>query len=123
MNTLDSSLLLGLDSALCCFGIGCTSLAWSTRMRLALAFGACDATGSVAGALLHHPLAAPPSYAVYLCCAVLLAVAARYSRNILYALPVLFSLESTRADDDSLIRTVETCMQRARYRQWAYRSR
>jgi hypothetical protein len=63
MNALDSSLLLGLDSALCCFAIGCTSLAWNARLRLAFAFGACDAIASAAGALL-------------------------------YALPVLFSLDN-----------------------------
>jgi|HubBroStandDraft_5_1064220.scaffolds.fasta_scaffold321941_1 hypothetical protein len=94
MNALDSSLLLGLDSALCCFAIGCTSLAWNARLRLAFAFGACDAIASAAGALLNHPLAAPPTFATYLCCALLLGVAARYSRKLLYALPVLFSLDN-----------------------------
>ena len=94
MNALDSSLLLGLDSGLCCFAIGLTPIAWSTSVRLALAFGACDAIASAAGALSNHPLAAPPTFIVYLCCVVLLGLATRYSRKLVYALPVLLSLDN-----------------------------
>ena len=94
MNALDSSLLLGLDSGVCCFAIGWMPLAWRTRAMLALAFGACDAMASAAGVLSNHPLAAPPTLVVYLCCAALLGLATRYSRKLLYALPILLSLDN-----------------------------
>lgn len=94
MNTLDSSLWLALDSGLCCFAIGWTPLVWSTGARLALAFGACDAIASAAGVLCNHPLAPPPTLVVYLCCAGLLGLATRYSRKLVYALPVLLSLDN-----------------------------
>ena len=94
MDPITSSLLLGLDSGLCCLVIGTTPLAWTTRLELALAFGVCDAAASAVGSVFAYPFPPPPTLAIYLCCAVLLALAARHNRRLINALPFVLSLDN-----------------------------
>lgn len=94
MYALFSLIGLGFDSFLASLVIG--SYAWSgrERLRLALAFGGCDAVAALVGQVWPHRFAEPPTLAIYLGCVFLLAVAARTSRIVLYALPVLLSIDN-----------------------------
>ena len=94
MDPFTSPLLLGLDSAFCCVAIGTAPLAWSTRLKLALAFGVCDAAASALGSIFAYPFPAPPALAIYLCCAVLLGFSARNDRRLINALPFVLSLDN-----------------------------
>jgi hypothetical protein len=85
---------LSLDSFLCCLAIGTLALSSGEKLRLAMAFGACDALASFLGAILPHALPAPPTLPIYLVACLLLGLAARYSRTLLYALPVLLGIDN-----------------------------
>ena len=91
---LASSLLLGLDSALCCLAVGAIMPSVRQRLRLALAFGLCDGIASIAGSMLASPFAEPSEFAVYLGCAAVLGLAARCWRPLVFALPVLMSVDN-----------------------------
>jgi hypothetical protein len=91
---LASSLLLGLDSALCCLAVGAIMPSVRQRLGLALAFGLCDGIASIAGSMLASPFAEPSDAAIYLCCAAVLGLAARYWRPLVFALPVLMSIDN-----------------------------
>ncbi|AUT75861.1 hypothetical protein C2L64_47150 [Paraburkholderia hospita] len=97
MNILDSTFVLGLDSGLCCLVVGVAPLAWSTRLKLALAFGVWDAWASVMCVALGPVLPAPPHVVVWLCCAALLGLAARRERRWIQMLPTVLSLDNLAA--------------------------
>ncbi|EEA03949.1 hypothetical protein BH160DRAFT_0632 [Burkholderia sp. H160] len=97
MNHLASVFVFGLDSAVCCLVVGMTSLAWSTRLKLALAFGVWDACGSVMSAAFGPMLPGPPTVVVWLCCVVLLGLAARHYRWWINVLPAVLSLDNLAA--------------------------
>ncbi|MEX3936339.1 hypothetical protein AB4Y32_31915 [Paraburkholderia phymatum] len=97
MNILDSTFVLGLDSGLCCLIVGITALPWSTRLKLALAFGIWDMCGSLAGAVCCDMVPAPPALAIWLCCAVLLGLAARVGVRWINVLPAVLSLDNLAA--------------------------
>ncbi|MGF6931136.1 putative Mn2+ efflux pump MntP [Paraburkholderia sp. UCT70] len=97
MNNPASIFVLGLDSSVCCLVIGVTTLGWSTRLKLALAFGMWDACASVVSAAFGPMLPAPPSLVVWICCAVLLGLAARRYRGWINVLPAVLSLDNLAA--------------------------
>jgi putative Mn2+ efflux pump MntP len=85
---------LGLDSLLAGLALGSRSLSWRDRLRFAMIFGLCDATANLCGSVWQHPFPEPPALAIYILCALSLCFAARYSRSLLYALPVLLSIDN-----------------------------
>jgi hypothetical protein len=97
MNNPASIFILGLDSAVCCLVVGVTSLAWSARLKLALAFGLWDACASAVSVAFGTMVLAPPTVAVWLCCAVLLGLAARRYRGWINVLPAVLSLDNLAA--------------------------
>jgi hypothetical protein len=97
MNIPASIFVLGLDGGLCCLVIGVTSLAWSSRLKLALAFGVWDAGASSVSVAFGPMLPAPRTVAVWLCCAVLLGLAARRDRRWIHVLPAVLSLDNLAA--------------------------
>jgi len=94
MYMLTSVFGLGLDSFLACLVIGWQELSWRERVRLAVAFGACDAAATLLGAFRPHPLPERPAFVLYLLFVLLLGRAARSSRTLIYALPALLSLDN-----------------------------
>ncbi|MBC8752203.1 MULTISPECIES: hypothetical protein [Paraburkholderia] len=97
MNNPASIFVLGLDSAVCCIVIGVTSLAWSTRLKLALAFGLWDACASVMSVAFGPMLPASATVVVWLCCAALLGLAARRYRLWINVVPAVLSLDNLGA--------------------------
>jgi hypothetical protein len=88
-------LVLGADSGLFCLAMGPLALSHNDRIRLALAFGICDAAASVFGLRLQYStLPRLPEFWLYLGCAVVLGLAARRNRSFLYGVPVLLSLDN-----------------------------
>ena len=84
---------LGLDSLLACFAIG---IFRSTRLQslcMAGAFGLCDAGATMLGQVIPNHLEIP-ELAPYLASVVLLGLAARYSRVLLYGLPGLLAFDN-----------------------------
>jgi putative Mn2+ efflux pump MntP len=94
MYALTSMFGLGLDSFLACLAIGAHELSWQERVRLAVAFGACDAAATFVGAVRPHWLLEPPALAIYVVFVLVLGRAARSNRTLLYILPVLLSLDN-----------------------------
>jgi hypothetical protein len=94
MQSLVSCLALGIDSGLCCVPIGAMTLSRFNRITLATAFGVCDAVASLIMPTSAHPLPSLPDFPIYLCCAAILGLAARYSRTLLFVLPILLSLDN-----------------------------
>jgi putative Mn2+ efflux pump MntP len=94
MDTFTSGFGLSLDSLVAGFAIGHLSLSWRERLNLAIAFGAWDAAASFAGLGFPHRSLEPPSLMIYILCALLLGRAAQSSRNLLYALPAVFSIDN-----------------------------
>jgi len=94
MYPLTSVFGLGLDSFLACLAIGSHELSWRERLRLAVAFGVCDAAATGLGSIRPHRIPEPPALLIYLLCALLLSRAARSSRTLLYALPALLSVDN-----------------------------
>jgi putative Mn2+ efflux pump MntP len=104
MISLPLALLLSLDSFVVCIALGTFVSGRATRRRLVLAFGGCDALATLAGAA-HGPLAtigwmgnAGPALLGVYGIAVLLAGwwgrAVAGDRRVLFALPVLLSLDN-----------------------------
>jgi hypothetical protein len=85
---------LSIDSFVACLAIGSLPLATREIAGLSVVFGSCDAAGTLLGALIPPAISAPPAFATYLACACLLGIAARHSRGILYALPVVLSIDN-----------------------------
>lgn len=94
MSTLTSLFSGGLDSALCCVALGAATLSWRVRFRLAFAFGLCDTAGSMLGSVLDRPWPLPPGLALYLSFAVLLGLAVRRFPRLLWATPIVLSLDN-----------------------------
>jgi hypothetical protein len=93
-SAIASVLWLGTDSLAACLGIGLLTTTWLQRVRLAVAFGGCDAFASIRGPGFLHDLPAPPAIALYLSCAMLLGLAARWDRRVLYLIPLLLSIDN-----------------------------
>jgi len=94
-------LLLGSDSFVVSFVCGPLRSGQWARLRLALAFGGCDALGMLAGASLRWHLGAwgrvpvPVVIAgVALCLVVATARGKRFRGRLLFALPVLLSFDN-----------------------------
>jgi len=85
---------LGSDSFVASLVIGSYALTWRDRFRYAIAFGCCDAAAVLMGPMLPHRVPGPPALAIYLACVLVLAVAARTRRTVLYALPLLLSMDN-----------------------------
>jgi hypothetical protein len=94
MHPLISLVNFGFDSFLAGVAIGLCAPSWRHNVRLALAFGACDAAATLAGSMWPHRLPEVPALAIYLLCAFFFAQAVRSNRALLYALPVLFSVDN-----------------------------
>jgi hypothetical protein len=99
MYSLTSMFVLGLDSFVSCLAIGSHSLSWRERLRLALAFGACDATATLLGTMRPHRVEELAVFPVYVLCALLIVRAYRPGRRLLYALPVLLSIDNLFSGD------------------------
>jgi putative Mn2+ efflux pump MntP len=84
----------GLDSYLAGLAVGSFAFSERHRLRLAFAFGACDAAATLAGSLWAHRLQDFPALPIYLLCAFLVARAVRSNRALLYPLPVLLSVDN-----------------------------
>jgi hypothetical protein len=85
---------LGFDSFLVCLAIGCCAWSWPERFQFAVAFGTCDAAATLLGSMWPHLLSPPLALLVYLPCVCLLAPAAQNRRVLLYALPLLCSVDN-----------------------------
>jgi putative Mn2+ efflux pump MntP len=94
MGALVSMLGFGVDSFLASLPVGLRKLSWCEQMRLAVAFGVCDATATLLGSVRPHQLPHPPALLIYFLCALLLGRAARSNRTLLYALPALLSIDN-----------------------------
>ncbi|WP_428374698.1 hypothetical protein [Lichenicoccus sp.] len=84
---------LGLDSFAACLAAGLLPAERRVGFRLPALFGCCDAGATLLGDAIPHRVLLLPDSATYLGCAVLLGLAARRSRSVLYALPVLLGLD------------------------------
>jgi hypothetical protein len=94
MHPLTSMFVLGLDSFVTCLAIGSHVLSWRERIRLALAFGACDATATLLGTVRPHRVEVLAAFPVYILCALVIGRAYRPGSRLLYALPVLLSIDN-----------------------------
>jgi putative Mn2+ efflux pump MntP len=89
-----SGLGLSLDSLVASCAIGFLSLSWRERLNLAIAFGAWDAAAILMGSAIPHRLLEPPSLAIYILFVLMLSLAARSNRRLLYALPMILSIDN-----------------------------
>lgn len=87
-------LYLSFDSFLAGIAIGSFRLSANLRAALVAAFAACDGLATIIGANVHLRVPDLPWFSVYLMAALLLLIAAKHSRAVLFALPVLFSLDN-----------------------------
>lgn len=94
MPPFELQLSLGLDSAVCCAALGALGPLETRWLRLALLFGLCDIVASIAGSFWWQSLSAPPELAVYLCFASSLGLAARFFPDLIWAAPMLLSLDN-----------------------------
>jgi len=94
MHVLASVLGFSLDTFLVCLGIGWQVRSWRERFRLALIFGMCDAMATALGSLWYYRLPELTTWAIYLLCAFLFGQAVRSRSAVVYALPVLLSLDN-----------------------------
>jgi hypothetical protein len=101
-----SVLWLGTDSLLACLGIGLVTTTWRQRVWLAVAFGGCDTFASMLGAGFLLDLPAPPAIVLYLFCALLLGLAARLDRRILYLVPLLLSIDNGLSEASPILATL-----------------
>lgn len=85
---------LSVDSFIACLAIGASPLTRREIARLTAAFGICDACGTLLGSLIPHAIPSPPEFAIYLVCALMLGIASRYDRRIVYTLPILLSIDN-----------------------------
>ena len=83
-----------MDSFLASLVLGLGRQTWGERLRLAAAFGVCDAIATLLGSLRPLPVLRPPALLIYLLCALLLSRAARSNRTLLYVLPALLSVDN-----------------------------
>jgi putative Mn2+ efflux pump MntP len=90
----DFNIGLGIDSFIACLAIGALPVTAWQAMRLAAAFGVCDATATLIGWLLPHAIPTFDDWVLYLICAALIGTAARNSRRFLYLVPVVLSLDN-----------------------------
>lgn len=97
MHLLISTVALSLDSFLVCLGIGWHVRSWHDRLRLAMVFGGCDAVAAMLGSLWHYRSLGLTAFAGYLLCAFLLGQTIRPRRMLIYALPLLLSLDNLLA--------------------------
>src|SRR5215472_7236405 len=93
----DFNIGLGIDSFIACLAIGALPVTCWQAMRLATAFGVCDATATLIGSLLPHAIPNLDDWLLYLIGAALIGTAARYSRRYLYFVPVVLSLDNLLA--------------------------
>jgi putative Mn2+ efflux pump MntP len=94
MHALTFVVEFGLDSFLAGLAVGSFALSKRHWLRLAFAFGACDAAATLAGSFRPHWLRELPSLPIYLLCAFLVARAVRSNRALLYTLPLLLSVDN-----------------------------
>ena len=95
MHSLYLIATFSLDSFIASLVIGCGSIGWRSRIALAAGFGICDAVAAAAGSFLPHVDLDFSQFAIYAVCVTLLAANARNRRPaLLYALPILFSVDN-----------------------------
>jgi hypothetical protein len=87
-------LSLSLDSGICCVALGPLTSSAAQRLRLAVAFGACDMAATALGSLAPQLAMSPSRFPLYLCCALLVGLAGRFNRTFLYASPAILSLDN-----------------------------
>jgi hypothetical protein len=94
MNALITLASLGIDSFVASLVIGAYGVSRRDAWRCAVAFGACDAAASLAGALWSPQIPEAAALGVYLLCPLLLVRASRSRPLLLYGLPLLLSLDN-----------------------------
>jgi hypothetical protein len=94
MHPLTSVIALGLDSFLACTVIGTWPLSWRERGCLSLAFGMCDALAAALGSLRPHGWVGDPAITLGAVCLFLIVTVNPSKRSLLYALPMLLSLDN-----------------------------
>jgi len=95
MHLLDTITALSFDSFLASLIIGTRSLSTRQQLLLSTAFGICDYAASMAGLSWSSAFEGPLQFAIYALCAALFALAARGPRRaMIYALPLLLSLDN-----------------------------
>jgi hypothetical protein len=95
MHVLDTITALGFDSFLASLIIGTRPLSTRQQLLLSAAFGVCDYAASLAGLYASIPLEEIPQLPLYALCAALFALAARGPRRaLIYALPILLSVDN-----------------------------
>jgi hypothetical protein len=85
---------LGIDSFIACLAMGALPITRWEAVRLAAAFGLCDAAATLIGMQIPHAMPSSLDWVLYLICAALIGIAARHSRRILYLVPILLSLDN-----------------------------
>ena len=91
---LASVFSFSLDTFLACLGVGFFLKSWRQRLGLAVAFGACDGMAAGLGLRVDYHLPEPLTVTIYLLAAFMLGRAARSRSALLFALPVLFSIDN-----------------------------
>jgi hypothetical protein len=95
MHSLYLIATFSLDSFIASLVIGCVSIGWRTRITLAAGFGICDAVAAAVGSFLPPVDLDFTLFAIYAVCVILLAANARTQRSaLLYALPILLSVDN-----------------------------
>jgi hypothetical protein len=94
MHVLDTITALSFDSFLASLIMGTRPLSTRQQWLLSAAFGVCDYAASMAGLSWSGPLEELSPFAVYTLSAALFAFANRGRRALIYALPVLCSLDN-----------------------------
>jgi hypothetical protein len=87
--------VVGPESGSFLTGVATDSCVQSSRdrLRVAVAFGTCDAN-TLLGSFWPHRFPEPPALAVYFRCAILFGRSARSSRALFYALPAILSVDN-----------------------------
>ena len=94
MNTLIDQLSMGFDSTLCCIALGGAVAVRGKRLVLALLFGLSDLVASLLASLPVSHLVPMPPTALYLGFAVLVGIAARVHPRLVWAAPLVLSLDN-----------------------------
>jgi len=95
MHSLYAIAAFSLDSFIASLVIGCGSMGWRARVTLAAGFGICDGAAAAVGSFSPHVGLESFQFGIYAVCVTLLAANARDRwPALLYALPLLLSLDN-----------------------------
>jgi hypothetical protein len=95
MHSLYAIAAFSFDSFIASLVIGCGSMGWRARIALGAGFGICEGAAAAVGSFSPHVGLESSQFVVYALCVTLLAANARDQRPaLLFALPILLSVDN-----------------------------